>query len=112
MYTRLFYILFFLSTQCYCQRYIVLRKAQRDSLINILLPQFQNYMTNTTIGKIAIDPIRLQDSLYYVLPVDLLTKPEWKPLYDAFLQAGYIQKLVIRNVADSEFIKPKDPFSN
>ncbi len=95
---------------CKAQTFIVLTTYQRDSLINILLPNFQTYMNNSPVGKIELAPIMLADSSHYILPTDLLLKPEWKPLKDAFTNAGYIQKLIIRQVSDSEFVKPKNPF--
>ena len=87
--------------------YIVLTQNQRDSLVNILMPLFNKY---TDSLHIELEPIRLQDSTKYILQQELMLKPEWKPLYDAFTKAGYIRKLTIRAVADSEFYKPPFPF--
>ncbi len=88
------------------QQFIVMGKAQRDSLINILLPKFNNYMDS---HQIDIDPIMIKDSTY-ILPVDLLEKAEWKPIKDEFQSSGYLGKLTIREVLPNEFIKPKMPW--
>ena len=96
-------LLFLVCLNSFSQQFIVLQKADRDTLVNQILPQFKDYMSFKHIG---IDPIKTADSTY-VLPSDLLDNTDFLPIKNYLNNNGFLDGIVIRNKSEIHFIEQK-----
>ncbi len=100
----LFLLLFPIAVQA--QQYqIVLTKGQ----VHFLDSLHAVYRPYLNANHVDYQPVALRDTTLWILPTAILSDTSFSKVYQAIIGAGDGPKIIIRQVADSEYVKPKIP---